>query len=147
MPGGGREQSSSGNQLVLSRPAESDELGWRCEHQHLPPALRVPWGPLWAGAGRQQRGGGSQLGTPSSLSWSQASTGGWIPAGLGVTLPRHESPPALGAPGGLPMAPELWGWSLPSLIGGVRMKRRGTSIPRERAEARSRWDGAIRAVL
>lgn len=85
-------KSGSGNQLESSRPAELDELGRRCEHQHLPPALRVPRGPGWAGAGRQQHGGGSQLGTPSSLSWSQASTGGQTPAGLGVSLPRHKSP-------------------------------------------------------
>lgn len=45
------------------------------------------------------------------------------------------------------MAPAWWGWSLLSLMGGVRMKRRGTSIPRERAEAQSRWDGAVRAML
>lgn len=42
------------------------------------------------------------------------------------------------------MAPVHWGWSLLSQMGDVRMKRRGTGIPRERAEVWSKWDGAGR---
>lgn len=41
------------------------------------------------------------------------------------------------------MTPAWWGWNLPSQMGGVRRKRRGTGTAREGAEVQSRWDSAV----
>lgn len=49
-------------------------------------------------------------------------------------------------PGGVPMALVRWGWSLLSQMGGYQDEKGGSSIPRERAEAWSRWAGAGRML-
>jgi len=134
--GGGHQQSSSGKHLGLFCPAQPVPLaepGWRCRH------CRVScqrWHGCVCRVGPRRAGqGGSSMG---EVAHPAEDTEGWLLAGLRdpawaqVTLTLGTAPHGTSAVG--------------METGGCQDERRGTGIPRERAEVWSRWDGAGRST-